>query len=152
MRSAALALLARRDYTSRELSDRLIERGYGADAVARTLADLTAAGFVNDARVAASHVRTAVQVKSRGRMRVGRELAARGLSRDAVDKALEAIEPDDERAVIRKVLKRKRYPPSPTIQERQRMFQHLMRRGFTPAGIRSVLGRGDWDPDGPDNE
>ncbi len=144
-KGAALALLSRRDYTTSELTTRLLDRGYDAERVEDTLRELASAGLVDDARVAAAHTRTAVQVKGRGRIRVARELAARGLSRDAVDRALEGIEAVDEDAAIRKLLKRKRYPASPTLKERQRMFQHLLRRGFRSDQIRRVLGRPDSD-------
>ena len=143
-RAAALGLLSRRDYTSAELSARLIDRGYSAEDVAQALNDMTAAGAVNDARVAAAHVRTAVNVKGRGRHRVSRELAERGLSRQAIDDALSAIEPGGERDALIKILKRKRYPEHPTLAERQRMYQHLLRRGFAGDLIRRVVGGATW--------
>lgn len=144
-RGTAIALLSRRDYTITELTTRLLDRGFDAERIDATLRELASAGLVDDARAAASHVRTAVQVKGRGRIRVARELAARGLTRDAVDRALEGIEASDEDEAIRKLLKRKRYPASPTLKERQRMFQHLLRRGFRSDQIRTVLGRVDLE-------
>jgi regulatory protein len=146
-RTAALSLLARRDYTSAELSTRLIDRGYTAEEVAEALNYLAANGSVNDARVAAAHVKTATRVKGRGRLRVKGELMARGLSRQAIDDALSAVETSDERDALIRILKRKRYPEQPTLAERQRMYQHLLRRGFSGDLIRSVLGRGTWGAD-----
>jgi regulatory protein len=145
-RTAALGLLARRDYTSAELSARLIDRGHAPDDVADALKRLIADGSVNDARVAAAHVRTSTRIKGRGRLRVKGELTARGLSRQAIDEALSAIDTGDERDALIRILKRKRYPERPTLTERQRMYQHLLRRGFPGDLIRSVLGRGSWDP------
>jgi len=146
-RTAAFSLLARRDYTSAELSTRLIDRGYAAEDVAEALKYLIANGSVNDARVAAAHVRTSTRVKGRGRLRVKGELMARGLSRQAIDQALSAIETGDERDALARILKRKRYPERPTQAERQRMYQHLLRRGFPGDLIRTVLGRGSWTSD-----
>jgi regulatory protein len=140
-------LLGRRDYTSAELSTRLIDRGHPAEDVAHALQHLIADGSVNDARVAAAHVRTSTKVKGRGRLRVRGELKARGLSRQAIDEALSALEIGDERDAVLRILKRKRFPDRPTPAERQRMYQHLLRRGFPGDLIRSVLGRGGWDPD-----
>jgi regulatory protein len=151
-RTAALNLLSRRDYTTKELRDRLIDRDYPADAVDAALAGLAADRLLDDARVASAHVRTALHIKSRGRHRVMRELAARGVSRQAIDDALGQIAPGDERTAIVKVLKRKRYPAHPTLAERQKMFQQLLRRGFAPDAIRGVLGRGEWDPDADGGE
>ena len=150
-RTAALSLLARRDYTSAELSTRLIDRGYAAEDVADALTYLIANGSVNDARVAAAHVRTATRIKGRGRLRVKGELMARGLSRQAIDEALSALEIGDERDALIKILKRKRYPERPTQAERQRMYQHLLRRGFPGDLIRSVLGRGSRSFDDDDS-
>ena len=146
-RTAALSLLARRDYTSAELSTRLIDRGYSPEDVAEALKNLSADGIVDDARVAAAHVRTSTKVKGRGRLRVKGELLARGLSRQAVDEALSALETVEEREAVVKILKRKRYPERPTQAERQRMYQQLLRRGFPGDLIRSVLGRGSWGSD-----
>jgi regulatory protein len=140
-------LLARRDYTSAELSTRLTDRGYAAEDVADALGNLVADGSVNDARVAAAHVRTSTKIKGRGRLRVKGELLARGISRQAIDEALSAFETGDEREALVRILKRKRYPERPTVAERQRMYQHLVRRGFPGDLIRSVLGRGSWSPD-----
>jgi len=146
-RTAAFTLLGRRDYTSAELSTRLIDRGYPAEDVADAIKTLIADGIVNDARVAAAHVRTSTRVKGRGRLRVKGELMARGLSRQAIDEALSAVDTVDEREALVRILKRKKYPDRPTMAERQRMYQHLMRRGFAGDLIRSVLGRGSWTSD-----
>ena len=140
-------LLGRRDYTSAELSTRLIDRGYPAEDVADAITNLVADGSVNDARVAAAHVRTSTKVKGRGRLRVKGELMARGLSRQAIDEALSAVDTVDERGALIRILKRKRYPERPTPAERQRMYQHLLRRGFPGDLIRTVLGRGSWGAD-----
>lgn len=139
--------MARRDYTSAELSTRLIDRGYAAEDVADALQYLIANGSVNDARVAAAHVRTSTRVKGRGRLRVKAELMARGLSRQAIDEALSAVETGDERDAVLRILKRKRYPERPTLADRQRMYQHLLRRGFPGELIRNVLGRGSRGAD-----
>jgi regulatory protein len=144
-------LLARRDYTSAELSTRLTDRGYAAEDVADALKNLVADGSVNDARVAAAHVRTSTRIKGRGRLRVKGELLARGISRQAIDEALSAFETGDEREALLRILKRKRYPERPTLPERQRMYQHLLRRGFPGDLIRSVLGRGNRDQDESDS-
>ena len=140
-RSAAFALLGRRDYTRAELLDRLTERGYTAGDIEVVLADLVERKFVDDRRVAAAHVRTAANVKRRGRVRIARELTARGLDRDAVEAAMTELDPADEASAIRKVLVAKRWPARPSLKERQKMFRHLMGRGFATDAISKALGR-----------
>jgi len=140
LRGAALGLLSRRDYTSSELRKKLLDREYEADAVDVLIQDLTASRLLDDRRVAASHVRTATAIKGRGRLRVARELAARGVPKDVVSDALGAVEKQDEAAAIRKILARKKWPAKPSLADRRRMFQHLLRRGFPSDAIGRALG------------
>jgi regulatory protein len=145
----ALRWLGRRDYTTAELRARLVARG-GPDApVDAVLTALAEQGLVDDRRAAASHVRLAARVKLRGRARVARELAARGLDREIIDEAVAAIPATDEADAIAQVLARKRLPPRLDAPARRRLVQHLLRRGFSADGIRRALavhpGAGDDD-------
>jgi len=144
-RAAAVALVSRRDYTTAELASRLEEKGYDAEAVADALADLQAGRFLDDRRVAAAHVRTAAAIKGRGRVRIARELAARGVSRAVIDAALQGVQPDDELAAVTRILARKRWPATPTMAERQRMFRHLLARGFPADIIGKAIGPRRFD-------
>jgi regulatory protein len=145
LRTAALTLLSRRDYTSSELADRLTDKGYEPAAVAGAVADLTSRGLLDDRRTAAAHVRRAAAIKGRGRVRISRELTARGLSRDIIDEAVSAVAREDELVAIRKILARKRWPANPSHLERQRMYRHLLGRGFPADLIGRALGRLDED-------
>jgi regulatory protein len=138
-RPMALALLGRRDYTTRELSDRLLSKGFPAEAVDEALRSLTADGLLDDRRVAAAYVRTASQVRGRGRIRIAHELHARGVGRTVIDDVLRGLEPDDESQAIQAVLAKRRWPARPTLADRRRMFQHLLRRGFAPDVIAKAL-------------
>jgi regulatory protein len=82
-RLAALRLLGRRDYSSTELTTRLVDRGYAVDDVRTAIEALVADGTIDDRRTAFTHVRTAARVKGRGAHRIRRELEARGID-DAV--------------------------------------------------------------------
>jgi regulatory protein len=138
-RTTALALLGRRDYTTAELTDKLTARGYDAEAVAATIARLIEDRLLDDRRVAATFVRTALQAKGRGRYRIERELAARGIDRALIHELLSGLAPDDEMAAIERVLTRKRLPARPTVADRRRLFQHLLRRGFSADAIGKAL-------------
>jgi len=147
VRAAAWALVARRDYTTAELTTRLTDKGYDAAAIAGAIASLRESRALDDRRVAAAHVRTARGVKGRGRVRIARELTARGLSRDVIDEAMSVVAPDEELASIRRILVRKRWPANPSRADRQRMFRHLFGRGFPADAIGKALGTRDEDPD-----
>ena len=145
-RGYALTLLSRRDYTVHELRTKLIDRGYDEVAIGPLLGDLGTSGALDDRRVAAAHVRTAAGIKGRGRYRIARELSARGIPRGIADAVLAEMNATAEIDGLRRILARKRYPRKPSLAERRRMYQHLMRRGFGSDAIRKALG-GDLEGD-----
>lgn len=144
-RLAALRLLGRRDYSATEVTTRLIDRGHDAEEVASVVRDLEADRTIDDRRVAASHVRTASVIKHRGRLRIRRELEARGIDRALVGEALEALPVEDDTAAIRQFLTRRRVPARPDPATRRRLFQQLLRRGFDAGSIARALGGRDED-------
>jgi regulatory protein len=138
-RTAALALLGRRDYSTREVTDKLLQRGYTAVEVEAAVRGLAADSLLDDRRVAAAYVRTASQIKGRGPVRIAHELQARGIAPAIVDDVLGRLAPDDEADAVQRVLTRRHWPARPTIALRRKMFQHLLRRGFSPDIIAKAM-------------
>jgi regulatory protein len=110
-----------------------------------TLVTLTGTGLLDDRRAGAAFVRTAARVKGRGRLRIERELVARGLDRSLAHELAGQVPPDDELREVQRILRRKRLPARPTAADRRRLVQHLLRRGFSGDVIRKALGRGEED-------
>jgi SOS response regulatory protein OraA/RecX len=108
-----------------------------------TLARLTEAGLIDDRRAGAAHVRTASRVKGRGRLRIERELVARGLDRTLAHDLAAEVPQEDELREVRRIISRKRLPARPTPADRRRVVQHLLRRGFSSEVIRKAMGRDD---------
>jgi regulatory protein len=132
-RLAALRLLGRREYTVAELETRLLARGYPAEDVASAITGLCADRTIDDARVALDHVRTASAIKGRGRLRIRRELQARGIDRGIIETATADLTGEDERHAIDRFVQR-RVGGRPLDQAaRRKLYQQLIRRGF-PAG------------------
>lgn len=138
-RGAALQLLSRRDYTTAEIQNKLADREFPADEIDAAVARLRADGLLDDRRVAAAHIRTASRIKHRGRLRIQRDLEARGIDRSVVRELLAELPADEEASAIAHVLERKRLPARPTMADRRRLFQQLLRRGFTADVIAKAL-------------
>jgi len=138
-RTTALRLLGRRDYSTTELSARLIDRGYDADEVAALIARLRDERFLDDERVARAHVRTASAIKGRGRHRIRRELEARGIDRSVADEATSHLSADDEAETLRRLVERKTRGQALDAAGRQKLFQQLLRRGFDAGAIRRAI-------------
>jgi len=142
-RDAALAALGRRALTRRELASRLARKGYAADEVERVVAGLVERGLVDDSRTAEQHVR-ARGLRGLGKRRVAAELAARGVPESDRDAALAAIDAGDERERLRAALAKRDGALSPRLTGRERsrkLFDHLVRRGFSPEAVLEELRR-----------
>jgi regulatory protein len=137
----ALHLLARRELSVKQLRDRLIDREHEVGEIDRAIEHLTENGSLDDRRVAGAYIRTALKVKGRGRLRIQRELHQMGIPRDVASEAIaEAFGEVDERGLIRRALEKKlRGKKIASPSEYARVFQYLVRQGFSPATITAVL-------------
>jgi SOS response regulatory protein OraA/RecX len=138
----ALHLLAARELTVKQLRERLVDREHNREEVERAIEHLLDSKALDDARVAAIYVRTAIKIKGRGRLRVQRELQEIGVERDVASDALaEAFGDVDERALIANAIKKKLRgkPKISTPAEYARVYQFLLRQGFSPDGVNAAL-------------
>ncbi len=138
-RVAALRMLTRRDYTAFELREKLLAREHAPDDITAALDSLIADGFLDERRVATSYVRVASSVKGRGRLRIARELEARGISKAIIREALDALPAEDEAESVRRFLERKRLPRHLPAADHRRLFAQLLRRGFSADVIARVI-------------
>jgi regulatory protein len=143
-RSAAIALLARRDYASCELRSRLERKGFDPTLIETTLQELTHEHVVDDARYAANYVGYHAQ-RGEGPVRIAGDLKALGLPDGLVDAAVAGG--PDWCALARGVRLRKFGAESPTQwAEKARQARFLQYRGFSSDHIRSALDA-DFDLD-----
>jgi regulatory protein len=138
-RLVALKLLGRRDYTTAEIRQKLLDREFSAEDVDAAVDGLIADRLLDDRRTAAAHLRTASRVKGRGRLRIQQELQARGVDRGLVREVLAGLPAADETTAIETFLRRRRLPDTLTMADRRRVFQQLLRRGFTSDVIAKAL-------------
>ena len=137
-RGAAIALLARRDFASRELSERLVKQGCEEAIAARVVAELLGQGVLDDARYAQNYV-TYHAGRGQGPVRIAAELRQRGIAPELIDAAL-ASGPD-WRALARKVCRAKfGLQPASSWAERARQARFLQYRGFSSDHIRAATG------------
>ena len=143
----AVALLARRDHSARELRQRLKERGYVEIAIEPVVEELIATNKVNDERYGQNLVAYRAR-RGHGPARIRAALKSSGLSRGAIDDAVKGEEAPDFAALARSVRARKFGPEIPKDRkERARQARFLQYRGFSTDHIRAVL---DGAPDESD--
>jgi regulatory protein len=143
VRVAAVALLARRDFASGELAEKLRADGYDRDAIADVVAELIEERVLNDPRYAEHYVAYHAQ-RGQGPSRIRQELRGLGVPDETVQAALEAG--PDWHSLARDVRQRKFGTEVPEDwAEKSRQARFLQYRGFSTDHIRSALGR-DFDP------
>lgn len=134
--------LARRDYSRAELAARLRRRGVAEEAIERTLADLTAAGYLSDARYA--EVLVAQRAGRFGKRAIAHALDERGVAPAAAAQAMAQLGGRDEVEDARALWQRRFGTPPIDDRDKARQVRYLQARGFplsvALAALRSAVG------------
>jgi regulatory protein len=137
-RTAAIGLLARRDYASGELRDRLERKGFDRAVVETAINELVEERALDDSRYATNYVSYHAS-RGQGPLRIAADLGAMGLSSELIDTAVAAG--PDWRVAARELRLRKFGPEAPQDwPEKARQARFLQYRGFSSDHIRSALG------------
>jgi len=91
VRGAALNLLSYRARTRLELKTKLRQKGYGADRIDSCLDRLEQRGLLDDAAVAAAHVRDRLLHRPRGKAKLASELRAKGLDTETASDTIDRV-------------------------------------------------------------
>lgn len=142
VRTAALALLAGRDFACLELTRRLERRGYPPGVVATVVAGLVAERLLSESRFLEQFIRQHAG-RGHGPVRIRMDLRERGVADEEIDEALAAAAEDW--AAIARDARRRRFGVSPPgdYRERARQARFLQYRGFSPDQVRAAMGPGD---------
>ncbi len=144
VRTAAVALLARRDFASNELREKLESHGYDPDVTAGVVAELSGRHVLDDGRYAENYVAYHSK-RGQGPVRIAADLRALGVPAELIEGALAAG--PDWRALAQEVRRRKFGPEPPQKwSEKARQARFLQYRGFSADHIRSAVSA-DFDPD-----
>jgi regulatory protein len=142
----ALNLLAARAYSVRNLRRKLIQKGFEADTVEKTIARLQANKFLDDAKFSSEFARQRLVVGGSSLRRVEQDLIRRGISRETAKKAAGSVveEEDVDFGASMERLARKKHAAlgdlDPHVQ-RRRLFGFLARKGYELDDINRTLDR-----------
>lgn len=138
----ALAALARRALSAREVTVRLLRAGCAQAEIASVLEKLAAGGYLDDRELAYNLAARRAGEGRRGPARVRAELLGRGLDPGLVDRAVSAAFPSGEgeeraRQALQKILGGRGLPEEAT--DRQRLARRLLRQGFSGALVKRLV-------------
>lgn len=141
-RLRVMNLLKNRDYTTKQLRDKLKDGGYPEEAVQEALAYAAQLHYTDDLRYAVNFI--SGHENSRSRKRIEQDLLNRGVSKETIEQAWREWSDRggsrDEAAMIQALLEKRGYDPKRAdSREKQRQGAFLLRRGFSGQQVRRAL-------------
>ena len=141
-RERVLGLLARRPYSSSEISRYLRRHQMGDETIQNVIDDLTEAKLIDDDAFAAYWVEQRETFRPRSRLALRQELSQKGVDREVVNEALSEIDEID--AARRVALKQAgRWRGLAEAEWRTKLTRYLMRQGY-PYDIVSEIVSETW--------
>ncbi len=138
----AMNLLQKKDYTERQLRDKLVEGLYSSEIVDEAIEYVKSYRYLDDDRYARDYI--AYHMENRSRARIMQDLMGKGVSKDRITGIMEELYAEDdgeaEMAQVRKLLEKKHYDPENCdFKEKQKIMAFLMRKGFSMDMIRRAM-------------
>lgn len=134
----ALHLLEKQDRSEKNLRDKLKEGGYPSDIIDIAIAYIDDYGYLDDYRMACSHIR--FYIESRSKRRIQQDLMNKGIKSDVIERALEDEYTCDEADQIQHLLEKKEYnPDEATYEQKAKMYRFLAGRGYSSEAINRAL-------------
>ena len=138
-REAALRLLSIRERSSKELTDRLRDKGFPTEIVDDLVVRFSEIKLLDDERFAREWVTSRAQHSARGKSVLRQELRHKGIPTPVIDAVLESLSPEIEEDSARMLLSRKLRAIDPDSlsdreiyrKQQRRLYNMLARRGFS---------------------
>ncbi|MBD5526126.1 MAG: regulatory protein RecX [Lachnospiraceae bacterium] len=129
----SMNLLQSRDYTRRQLADKLEQGDYPQECIEEAIAYVESYGYIDDKRYARDFIE--YNLASKSRTRIETDLMRKGIGKEIIRAAFEELTDldvqQDELALACDLLRKKKYcADTATGQEQQKMYGFLYRRGF----------------------
>lgn len=138
----SMNLLQTRDYTKKQMTDKLRQGGYPEAVIMQALSYVESYGYINDERYARSYIKYHMQ--DRSRTRIEQDLYKKGIDKALIGRCFDKLQEEgqsiDEFVLIRKLLQKKKFrPEEASYEERQKMYAFLYRKGFRQDVISRAL-------------
>ncbi len=133
-------LLEKRDYTEKELRDKLRtgKTSYTEEEIETAISYVKGFHYVDDSRYADRYISCMSSRKSKKQIEM--ELLRKGVDRQRIQDAFEEADEIDEEDQIMQWIRKKNFDPATSdLKEKQRMYGFLMRKGFSADKIHKAM-------------
>ena len=141
----AMNLLQKRDYTEKQLRDKLSEGLYSQELMDEAIDYVKSFKYLDDERFARDYITYHMSMRSRNR--ILQDLVQKGLSKDVLMAIMDEIYEeagsqsgeDVEIEQIQKLLIKKHYDKDMEYKDKQKIMAFLMRRGYSMDKIKRAM-------------
>jgi regulatory protein len=136
----ALRFVSRRPRSRKEIELKLEDKGYGEDAVARTIQKLAEQKIIDDEQFASMWTEHRLFSQNKGRRWVQQELQQKGLSKEHIQEALSNVDEDAElKAAYNTAKKKWLSTEGEPFERKQKLAAFMLRRGYPSSMVNTVL-------------
>ena len=131
----ALRLLNRKDYTEKEIRDKLLKKSQNGEEINEVIEYLKEKRFIDDIRYAQNYLYFRLK-RGYGKRRVVHELLNKGIGEDLIESVITSEDESAEEVFLKKLtlLKGKK-------NKRKKLFDFMYRRGFDSDKIVELLNK-----------
>ena len=138
----AMNLLQKKDYTTKQLRDKLDEGLYPKELVDEAIEYVRSYKYLDDERYARDYI--SYHMTTRSKNRIIQDLTGKGLSKEMLHPIIEELYAEESGDIefdqIKVLLEKKHYDPgSIDYKEKQKIMAFLMRRGFQMSTIKKAM-------------
>ncbi len=141
----AMNLLQKKDYTEKQLRDKLSEGLYSQELMDEAIDYVKSFKYIDDDRFARDYITYHMSMRSKNR--IIQDLVQKGIKKDYLMPIIEEIYEesgvnngeDVELEQIRKLLEKKHYDKDMEFKEKQKIMAFLMRRGYSMDKIKHAM-------------
>ncbi len=141
----AMNLLQKKDYTEKQLRDKLSEGLYPQELIDEAIDYVKSYKYLDDNRFARDYITYHMSMRSRNR--IIQDLVQKGIGKDFLMPIIEEIyeeaggdaDTDVELEQIQKLLIKKHYDKDMEFKDKQKIMAFLMRRGYSMDKIRHAM-------------
>jgi regulatory protein len=136
----ALEFLSFRRRTEKQVKEKLKKKGFDEKTIKVTIDKLKEFDLINDLEFATAWVKDRLAFKPRGKKLLKQELWKKGIKNDIIEQIIEELCQDEDKSALELLEKiKKRYKDLEPKAAKRRMFNFLLRRGFSYEVTRQVL-------------
>ncbi len=145
IKQSSFKYLALRNHSNYELKIKLLKKGFEKNLIENVLIDLTNSGFINDQVFTENYFQSQLR-KKKGLLKIQAELKIKGVNRETISEVGKKFKEDftNENSVYEIGIKKfnsLKQKNNSNIQIKQKLFSHLVNKGFTIDIIEKAIAR-----------